>query len=64
MLLKAYAKRTKKADTSAANIIGTLDEGAALSLGRDWVEWPSHSRLVLCQAFDISMTVSGWLSND
>jgi hypothetical protein len=26
-LLKAYAKRTKKADTSAANVIGTLTTG-------------------------------------
>jgi hypothetical protein len=26
-LLKSYAKRTKKADTSAANVIGTLTEG-------------------------------------
>jgi hypothetical protein len=26
-VLKSYAKRTKKADTSAANVIGTLTEG-------------------------------------
>jgi integrase len=27
MLLKAYAKRTTKADTSAANVIGTMTKG-------------------------------------
>jgi hypothetical protein len=27
MLLRVYARRTKKADTSAANVIGTLMKG-------------------------------------
>jgi integrase len=44
MLLKVYAKRTKKADAKAAGVIGTLTQGV---LGQDWVEPFRYSQDVL-----------------
>jgi integrase len=33
MLLKVYAKRTKKADANAAGVIGTLTQGSWVKIG-------------------------------
>jgi len=40
-LLRVYAKRTKKADTAAANVIGTLTKGSLV-----WVELGSKPHSV------------------
>ena len=38
VLLRSYAKRTRKADTSAAAVIGALSKGILASLGPTWVQ--------------------------
>jgi hypothetical protein len=44
-LLHHYAKRTKKADANAAEVIAALSRGVSLSLGRRKLLFSNYSRL-------------------